>query len=815
MSELSANIKLRPVRVGLLVRPTDSKSVRRFMQVCTCLWGGMYNPIIPVFRNAPSEWRSEPWERVRGYRIAEGYIEFFEPDAFVETECGLSRLAGLEKRWDEYRCESRILPLDKLLACTDYSYRAEPHFGLSVVDPLQDIYDTEQRFKLRDKRTAYLVSPDQNSSAVEALFGSYPTEETSRYFSLAFEQVYQPALVSSSIEIWRNVFLRGAVTPLRATKHGIKIEQFRGGNLVIYVFDSNRTTDLIDLWNLRIESLLVLPVPQDWLPNLAEDLAKIIEDQHQQVVGDAKRIMHHTTIEFARSISQAEIKEMTKLIDDQLKSKSLSIQSIRTFGVKTWRNQVWVNNNDKHSTRYSRIELIAAERRASVPLQLNHRPYIEYESLAPEFARRYARSELRWINTVRLSNYTNANVATVLPFHTYSRRWPSISLFEPVLIGSEGWSIGEKFKRNSQRLRLCSQEEAVIGSLGVLGIKAELSEPGQIAKQIVEHLGGLRSVQLLANLDTLLLLNKMTRGDRRWASIGDWKEVLSRRAKNSIWPEIALERFTNPGIIRLGVVSSCPHCKVPNWHSLTNVDYELNCERCRKAYSFPQASLEGRNRNWAYRVFGPFSTRDYARGSYSALLALNTIRSAVSNSDDITYSTALSMSFDGLSYEVDFVVWHSRGTIVGQNSKPVLVIGEAKSLGQGDLIQDIDVERMKKIGSKLPGSIIAISVLRDHFSNSEQTRLRKLVRWGRRLNDKGEATNPVLLLTQTELLLEDSFHYAWEGKDRAYTKFANQYIEDLTSVADATVNIYLGLPTFQEQRRQALERRYYQSSQTQ
>ena len=156
------------------------------------------------------------------------------------------------------------------------------------------------------------------------------------------------------------------------------------------------------------------------------------------------------------------------------------------------------------------------------------------------------------------------------------------------------------------------------------------------------------------------------------------------------------------------------------------------------------------------------------------------------------------MSFDGLNCEADFVVWHSRGT-VGRNSKPVLVIGEAKSLGQGDLIQDTDVDKMKKIGSKLPGSIIAISVLKDQFSKSEQFRLRKLVRWGRRLNDEGESTNPVLLLTQTELLSNGPFRYAWKEKDGAYAEFANQFIKDLTSIADATVKIYLGLPTFQEQ----------------
>ena len=56
MTDLSATIRLRPTRIALLVRPSDSVSIRTFMRTCTCLWGGAYNPIIPVFRKRPAEW---------------------------------------------------------------------------------------------------------------------------------------------------------------------------------------------------------------------------------------------------------------------------------------------------------------------------------------------------------------------------------------------------------------------------------------------------------------------------------------------------------------------------------------------------------------------------------------------------------------------------------------------------------------------------------------------------------------------------------------------------------------------------------------
>lgn len=86
MTKLSANIKLRPTRIGFLVKPNDMKSVKRIMTLNTCLWGGRLNPIIPVYQRAPKEWSTSGGERVKGYNVGKGYIDFFEPDVLVESE---------------------------------------------------------------------------------------------------------------------------------------------------------------------------------------------------------------------------------------------------------------------------------------------------------------------------------------------------------------------------------------------------------------------------------------------------------------------------------------------------------------------------------------------------------------------------------------------------------------------------------------------------------------------------------------------------------------------------------------------------------
>lgn len=71
------------------MRPNDMTSVRKIMQLCACLWGGLFNPIIPVFRKPPAEWRPQKFERLKGREVAKGYVRFFEPVVYVEAEKGL------------------------------------------------------------------------------------------------------------------------------------------------------------------------------------------------------------------------------------------------------------------------------------------------------------------------------------------------------------------------------------------------------------------------------------------------------------------------------------------------------------------------------------------------------------------------------------------------------------------------------------------------------------------------------------------------------------------------------------------------------
>ena len=85
------------------------------MRYCAAVGGGIYNPIIPVFRTSPKAWANEYFDRVGGLEVAKGYIRFFEPDVYVEAEPGLLELVGLGAIRDRHALYPDILALAELL----------------------------------------------------------------------------------------------------------------------------------------------------------------------------------------------------------------------------------------------------------------------------------------------------------------------------------------------------------------------------------------------------------------------------------------------------------------------------------------------------------------------------------------------------------------------------------------------------------------------------------------------------------------------------------------------------------------------------
>ncbi len=495
-------------------------SICKIMRACACLWGGIYNPIIPVFRVPPKEWRVERFERVRGGAVAKGYINFFEPDVFVEAEDGLLEEAGLGALREEYRLDKHVLPLEKFLTPDEHQDWSEPRFGLNIIDVFRQIYKTEQRFQLREETPAVFVKPKRSSGLVEGIFGTFPEQRDVAYITNGYKEVFAPKELEASPESWLEVFRGRALTPLRATQHKINVQRRWHHHPLIYVFDPARPTDLIDLWNLRLEPHPVLPLPIEWLEPLANHIREFIKAKHKPVRGTSSEVVHTSTVEFAQSIGKDRAEDLTRTLGKDVLR--------RAFSVKHWRNRVWVENKDDRMLRDRRLVVTAEEQLITLALEQGGKWTTNFEVLTPNFAAEFGRSSCRWVNAIQISSFSSEKIATVLPFNTFDRRWPKLAPGSKwVTVGSEGWIFNARHKNWRETLSFLTKEDAIIGSLKVRGIEASLSDPGHIAKQMLENLGGLWGTHLLADVETLRL-------STRWRAAYERKLTKSRRLRRHL-----------------------------------------------------------------------------------------------------------------------------------------------------------------------------------------------------------------------------------------------------------------------------------------
>jgi len=60
-------IKSRPLRLAFFI-PPNKAALRKAIQMNSTLWGGAYNPIIPLYAKAPANWQFYPGEIHKGPR---------------------------------------------------------------------------------------------------------------------------------------------------------------------------------------------------------------------------------------------------------------------------------------------------------------------------------------------------------------------------------------------------------------------------------------------------------------------------------------------------------------------------------------------------------------------------------------------------------------------------------------------------------------------------------------------------------------------------------------------------------------------------
>ena len=808
MTTLSASLRLRPTRIGFLVSPTDMEAIRRFMQLSTCLWGGFYNPIIPVSSTIPDVWKAPHLPDPNGLRLAKGYLDFFEPDVFVEAQSGLAAQVGLADTEIDIG-HSRVMPLDAFFN-PNHDHDSRMPFGLNIFDLYKDLYEREFKFVPKhDRRVALFESGSSDDDAfVEAACGGFSKSGPLEPLAQVYIDAFDPEKLRPNATNWAKVLKDGFRVPLHFTIGGLRRDPEASSDPVLFVVDPTSAPDLLDLWNIRQFHPHVLPVNLNWMTASHDFLAEFITANHRPLPGNPYGVMIQTTIQVGRSISE----ERARAAVEEAGLIGLPPGS---WSFKLWYDHIWKADRDDYVWRPRRARISAKSTDLELTVSTeNGALSVRFPTLSPDFASVYSNGHARWVNVLKFRSYgsygTEETFALTLPSSFIEEGPLQLRLGSVTIVSHEGFVLPQQYKDHREYLHLMTGRQAVIHWLGRNGVTADPSDPGRIADQVLSALGGFWGVQLIADRETLHLLNKMAKSIRKYsdetveefpdrtADVREWESLLARRRNGRFARELNLDPFVKANILKLGISIQCPNCMKKNWYGIGSLKEQLTCERCLKAFDFPQGHLDFRNTPWQYRVVGPFSVPDYAGGAYATVLALRVFARNLGMGDTkLTYAIGLNVGLQNEKpFEVDFTFWYQRDHLLDHAEEPALAFGEAKSFAVGSF-EAKDITRMRKLAEKFPGAFLVFAMLKDALAEYEKAEIAALAMWGRELLDDGRPRAPVIVLTGTELFCEWNIEQAWRALSDQRGQFAARpalNLDNLWTLADLTQQVYLGLP---------------------
>ncbi|MDK2596075.1 hypothetical protein [Pseudoalteromonas obscura] len=799
MKTINIKTRLRPIRFGFLVKPNDKKNISEIFKINTCLWGGMYNPIIPVFNRTPKWWSDSEFLKEKPKDALNRYLDFFEPDVLVECGEGLAAHSGY--------AENRIISLDQLLIAQNDEHRWKD-FGQDVYDLYQYLYDTEYKYSHRDPHDIALIEGDTPALDMVAscIFGGFTSRENYGYYKDVFKDTFSPTELCLDANVLAEFYSKGTSSALGMANSQIKCYPNHHKDPALFVFDINKPYDLIDYWNLRaVYPKRIVPIPKNWLDELSEFCKQFIIQNYRPLPGNRNGVMIRPTAMFSRSIENEEVENLFNTYIRVEKDGANCIQNwYPSFDAKQYKGIV-----------REQKPLLVAKEKDNEYLVSETEKLTKAEALMPEFADSYSGNH-KWANVIQIRNWGRDAINTVFPIDFRNPKYPTPYMGgEITLSTTEGLVLIPRSSLGKNYIEIDSCTDAISKWLETQGISTVKSDAGRATHQIIDTLGGFWGVRALTSKKVIDGLNKIAmKPSSKTDNVNAFKNKMNSAPVNRYSATNSFQKLVDSGAVEIGAELKCAHCGHPNWFDLPKLNYSVQCNLCMKHFDFPKLDTKN-SLTWAYRLIGPFALPNYAKGGYSAALSLRFFSEIVGdfNFSKISWTSGRELTYpDQKKIEADYILWVQQTSAFDVNSQARLVFGEAKSFAK-EAFTAKDIQAMQELAIRHHGAVLVFSTLKNKLSDREIKRLKKLAIWGREIDRKSRVQRAtVIILTGVELFTIDdlSLTDAWKkgtAKHKTLAESHTYQLKDLDVLADFTQQIYLGLESYAEWWQQKFEAR--------
>jgi hypothetical protein len=724
------------------------EELRKALRLTHTLWGGRFNPIIPL----------------GGFDLACSLIKVFRVDCLY---CISQSVEG-----DAIHAEFKHL----LWPAFEKDLFIEGSRGpmatfLDIYHPGRQFYETHIKDRTSPKRRGLLLrwgASDAMADVALASFGGYPEKDE---IGIDYELFFQKSLMANEV----NIDLRGAfpaaahkeVTPGGLTGFELKPDHFSWGrnDPGFYYGDCHDFADLVNFWNLRASGIGVLfydPAQDARIQEMTDQYLAVLRERPKDPSGWRDWVAI-----------------WSKSNDSEIDLTRFGTGSVLRCGISS---AVWNGLNIRPPLMGFDhkwvLGSVSENGRMSVTFELPSKPFFDDVAF-------HMQKVIVSVNPIS----TGENIILKPPyFPRLNEYYGRETLFEYNGFRSErdGMGLVTEVTQNSLTLYALEVRDLVKRIFEVSGMVAKPSPAGLITLRLIEQMGGLQGCRVFKITGVRDLIRKyspeqsFTRSGAVVAighldpSSGKFRFAAFERLfvdGRAVTPQSAFDYLLKRQVFRAGLRLVCPNCELQSWIYLDDVRTITKCEFCGKEFNI---TSQLKDRDWAFRRSGLFGRDDHQGGAIPVALTLQQLHTAV-HSDVLAYTAGTELEPAGAKIErceADFVL------LTESLPERILqvTIGECK--GAGEITSD-DVRKL---------SLVADALTQNHdceafivFSKTTQFTSEEIERCRAA---QGKYQRRVILLSAREL--EPYFMY-----ERAKEEFIIPASAiSMENMAESTQNIY-------------------------
>jgi len=758
MDMLNLYITYRPLRIGWCVRSNNIDDLRKAIFLSNILWGGRFNPVVPVDNEA----------------LALQLVNVFRIDALypIRDDPEINDFVG--------KLQYRQWPIiHRSIVVGDSRYLQHPPFVtvLDIYHALVGLHEEYVKDLTQPKLSACLYSweeTDPLNDVFLATFGAYPPITD---VPIDYSGMMKKALAAQEVTITRDSAVPPETLqkmyPSKITEYLLKKSAHSGwpwGCPGLYMGDSHDYEDLVAYWNLRAASIDLLfydpsqkarldPLKNAWLGRLTEWISK----------------------SSGRRFPENRIAIWSKDRNSLIPSDILSQNRMRCTADEHIWNALNITPQIVHFKEHSVLASVTDDYPPRAIFQLPEKPFLDDPQLMHQHL----------VVSVHALVDISSELATFSPpfipelNEHYGRKF--YYSYNQARAEPSGVGIITSTTTNNLTLRALDVQELIQKIFSTSGIEAKPSQAGRVTSRLIQQMGGLQGCRVFKIAGVRRLIEKYkpnqsftksaaiqiigqndpTTGHPNYARYESLCLEYNPRLRK--WkPEHAFLYLLKKRVFMVGLEFRCPQCELEFWRVLDDVGSEAKCEYCGTQF---EVATQLKDHDWAYRRSGLFGREDNQEGGLAVSVVLQQIDTAFTRDMLFTTGMELSAVSPQINCETDLVIVHPE-----REGRIGLVISECKTRGK---IEAADVQNLTRVVDALPRNRFDVFLMFAKLApfSAEEIATCKMA--------QGDGEPRVIMLSEREL--EPYFMYELAEHEFVMRRSHALSLEDM---AEATIEVY-------------------------